>query len=230
LAVRKRKPVAKAPAPPKLPAELTPAVRGLESEQTYAGVEYQGQEPEPAGEELVLVELDGCRFEKVSLAGTRLHRTIFADCELVQCDLANVELHESSFVRVHLRTGRLTGMNGVNSLFQDVTFEGCRANLAAFRFSRFKQVVFRDCDLREASFQESDLAGVRFEGCDLSGVQFSGARMAGTRLSDCALVGVRGVESFQGAIVAGNDLLGLTYSMAGALGITIDDGGHAGNA
>ncbi|WP_460524681.1 pentapeptide repeat-containing protein [Flindersiella endophytica] len=192
------------------------------SDQTYSGMGFR--ELEPACEELVLSELDGCRFSKVSLAGTRLHRVIFSDCELVQCDLANVESHDSSFVRVRVTTSRLMGMNGVNTLCQDVTFEGCRATLAAFRFSRFKQVVFRDCDLREASFQESDLTGVRFEGCDLTGAQFSGARMAGTRLSDCVLAGVRGVDSFRGAIVAGNDLLGLTYSMAGALGITIDNG------
>lgn len=219
----------KSPVRPRLGASLGLAASDarLLSDQTYTGVEFR--ELDLACPELVLTELSGCRLEQVRLAGVRLHRVIFSDCELVACDLANVEPHDSSLLRVRVTSSRLMGLNGVNCFFQDVTFDGCRNNLAAFRFSRFKTVVFRDCDLREASFQGAELNGVEFLGCDLTGAQFSAARMEGVRFADCLLAGIHGVESFQGATVSGHDLLDLTYSMASALGIRIEISGSEGS-
>jgi hypothetical protein len=64
----------------------------------------------------------------------------------------------------------------------------------------------------------------RFESCDLTGAQFSKAQMEGTRFADCTLDGINGVTSLNGAIVKSRDALSLTYSLAGALGIIIEDG------
>ena len=105
-----------------------------------------------------------------------------------------------------------------------VTVDTCRIDLASFRFSTFKGVVFTDCKLIQADFQDADLRGARFERCDLTSAQFSKAQMEGTRFADCNLSGIGGVTSLKGAIVKSRDALALTYSLASALGITIEDG------
>jgi hypothetical protein len=47
--------------------------------------------------------------------------------------------------------------------------------------------------------------------------------MEGTRVSGCALGGINGVLSLKGAIVSSRDALALSYTLASALGITIED-------
>ncbi|MEJ3747463.1 pentapeptide repeat-containing protein [Actinomycetes bacterium KLBMP 9797] len=66
------------------------------------------------------------------------------------------------------------------------------------------------------------MSGVQFTNCDLTGAQFSQATMEGTRFTNCVLAGVGGVTSFTGAIVASQDLVGLSYTLAAALGIQIE--------
>jgi uncharacterized protein YjbI with pentapeptide repeats len=106
---------------------------------------------------------------------------------------------------------------------RETVFSGCGMDMSSFRFSVFKRVVFADCKLRHADFQEADLRGARFERCDLTAAQFSKAQMEGTRFAHCTLAGLNGVTSLRGAIVTSEDALGLAYSLAGALGITIED-------
>jgi hypothetical protein len=49
--------------------------------------------------------------------------------------------------------------------------------------------------------------------------------MDGTRFRGCTLVGIAGVTSWAGAVVHHSDLLALSYALAGALGIRIDQDG-----
>ncbi len=77
--------------------------------------------------------------------------------------------------------------------------------------------------LTRADFQNADLTGARFVNCDLTGAQFSHAKMTGTRLTGCVLAHLGGVSSLAGATVSGADLVALTYTLAGALGINIED-------
>jgi uncharacterized protein YjbI with pentapeptide repeats len=72
------------------------------------------------------------------------------------------------------------------------------------------------------------VGGVQFTNCDLSGAQFSQAKMEGTRFADCVLAGIGGVTSFAGAIVASQDLVGLSHTLAAALGIQIEGAGDDG--
>jgi uncharacterized protein YjbI with pentapeptide repeats len=118
----------------------------------------------------------------------------------------------------------MTGWSWVEGSIREATFEGCRMDMASFRFSTLKGVVLANCKLTQADFQEADLRGTRFEHCDLSGAQFSKAQMEGTRFSDCTLAGINGVTSLRGSIIKSRDALALTYSLASALGIKIEDG------
>jgi uncharacterized protein YjbI with pentapeptide repeats len=117
----------------------------------------------------------------------------------------------------------MTGLSWTEGGVRETTLQDCRIDMAAFRFSTFKGVVFTDCKLTQADFQEADLRGARFENCDLTGAQFSKAQMEGTRFSGCILDGINGVTSLKGAIIKHRDSLRLVYSLAGALGIRIED-------
>ncbi|HET7326406.1 MAG TPA: pentapeptide repeat-containing protein [Nocardioidaceae bacterium] len=170
-----------------------------------------------------LVDIEACRFERVSLHGCRIEKLTLSDCVLEDCDLANVRLVDSSWHRTIVRRTRLTGWDATNGTLRHVRLEDCTAAMASLRFAVLDRVQLVSCNLSQADFTEADLRGARFEGCDLSGAQLHGARMRGAHVVDCRLEGVQGVASLAGATIAAQDVLSLTYALAGALDITIAD-------
>lgn len=213
----------KQPTPPKIPPVLTAAQlpgHGLTEDREYRAIEYQNVDL--SGQDIETAEVSQCRFSDSALASTTIHQLIVSDTIFSRCDVSNVNAKDSSLLRTTMTTSRLTGMTWIRCLFRDVLFDSCRADLATFRFSKFKSVVFRDCQLRQVDFQNADLRETRFEGCDLTGAQFSSAEMAGTRFLNCTLVGIGGATSFKGAIIKSDDILGLAHGLANALGIIIE--------
>lgn len=168
------------------------------------------------------VEFASCKFTSTDLTGVTLRRAAFTDCRFLRGDLANLAAQRCSMRRVALELVRLTGVQWLDGVLRDVTFTECRADLAAFRFTRFAGVAFERCNLARTDFQNADLTGVRFTDCNLTGAQFSHATMTGTRFANCDLRGVGGVTSFRGAVVTGHDLIALSHTLAAALGITIE--------
>src|SRR5690606_20701218 len=132
---------------------------------------------------------------------------------------------KSSMQRARIDSSRMTGLHWIDGSLRDVTVAECRADLAVFRFTDFRQVRFEDCNLTRADFANADLSGAQFVNCDLTGAQFSQATMTGARFRGCTLVGIGGVTSMEGAIIAGQDLVALSYTLAAALGIQIEDTG-----
>lgn len=170
------------------------------------------------------MEFEQCRFRgNTDLGGTVLSRSSFTDCLFQNTNLANLRAEKSSMLRVKLSVARMTGVHWVDGSLREVTVSACRADLSSFRFTNLHNVVFDGCNLTRADFQNADISGVRFVDCDLSGAQFSHATMDGTRFANCVLAGIGGVTSMAGAIVAGADLVGLSYALAAALGIKIED-------
>ncbi len=176
-----------------------------------------------SGREAAAAEVDQCRLRNVNLSRARLRRSQLLDAVLEGCDLANMRAVDCSLRRVAVCASRMTGLSWLDGQFRDVTFDRCRMDLASFRSTACTDVVFSHCRLDQADFGESDLRGARFDGCDLTGAQFDKARLSGARFADCELTGIGGVTSFAGAIVKSNDLLALTFVLAGALGIRIED-------
>jgi uncharacterized protein YjbI with pentapeptide repeats len=212
------------PVPPKLPASPTSAKLpddDLKDDGVYLSLEYT--DIELANRDVVSIEIDQCRYKNVNFGQTKLERAVISDSAFEGCDLANLHTRECSLVRVTVSSSRMTGFQWSEGSVREATFESCRMDLASFRFSSFKMAVFSDCKLTQADFQEADLRGARFERCDLTAAQFSKAQMEGTRFSDCNLDGINGVLSLKGSIVSSRDALALTYTLASALGITIED-------
>ncbi|MGI5492685.1 pentapeptide repeat-containing protein [Microtetraspora malaysiensis] len=214
----------KEPAAPKMPRSLAVArlpEHDLEDDRTYRSMAFTGIDL--SSRDVEIADFEGCRLVDTGFAGTRLHRAGFVDVEFERCDLSTMAARMSTVQRGRVSSSRLTGTAWTECAFRDVLFDGCRADLARFRFSTFTGTVFRDCSMPEADFQNADLRGVRFERCDLTRAQFSQAQMGGAHFADCTLVGIGGVTSLKGAIVRSQDAQGLLYVLAGAMGITIEE-------
>lgn len=212
------------PAAPKLPVSLTLAkipADDLKDDGVYLSLEYV--DIELSGRDAVSIEIDQCRYKNINFGQTKLDRALISDSVFQSCDLANLQARDCSLVRVAITGSRMIGLQWAEGGVRDTTFENCRMDMASFRFGTLKSVVFTDCKLIQADFQDADLRGARFERCDLAGTQFSKAQMEGTRFADCNLDGLGGVTSLKGSIVSCRDTLALTYTLASALGITIED-------
>jgi uncharacterized protein YjbI with pentapeptide repeats len=213
------------PDPPDLPAELPTAAPGehdladggVHEMLAFADVDWSDREATGA-------EIEACTFGNGNLSRTRLRRGLIRDVRFERCDLANLHAHDSSFVRVAITASRMTGLSWLDDHLREVTVDGCRMDLSSFRASTFDNVVFTDCRMEQADFGDADLRGARFEGCNLRGAQFSGARMTGTRFSGCDLTEIAGVTSMRGAFISSTDAVALAFILAGALGITVEDG------
>lgn len=192
----------------------------LEDEATFRNVAFQ---VDLSGRSAELVEFDRCRFHRADLGGIALERARLVDCLLERTNLANMRADKSTMQRVRIGSSRMTGLHWVDGVLRDVTVAECRADMAVFPFTNFRQVRFENCNLTRADFQNADLSGAQFVNCDLTGAQFSHATMTGARFHGCTLVGLGGVTSFGGAIIASQDLVALSYTFAAALGIEIEE-------
>jgi uncharacterized protein YjbI with pentapeptide repeats len=211
------------PRKPVPPPDLTPASPGehdLEPETTFERIGFA--DLDLSGRSAEAVEFHQCRFDRASLSGSQLRRAGLTDCLVEHCDWANLRADGGRLDRVRFTESRMTGFTWTDGLIRDVLFDRCRMDLSVWRFAGFDAVRFSDCNLTGADFTEADLRGAQFVGCDLTRAQFSNATMDGTRFRGCTLVGIAGVTSWAGAVVHHSDLLALSYALAGALGIRID--------
>jgi uncharacterized protein YjbI with pentapeptide repeats len=192
----------------------------FEDEKTIKGVAFEGTDL--VGRNAERFDVEQCRFDGAKLGNSTLQQVIVSDSIFERCDLANLRGHNMSLLQTSVGASRLTGTSWATSLFRDVTFTECRADLTHFRYAKFRTVVFRDCNLGQADFQWAELRGVRFENSDLSGAQFANANMRNVRFSDCDLTNVGGVTSLKGATVRGGDLFSLASSLAREIGIQVE--------
>ncbi|MFI0449217.1 pentapeptide repeat-containing protein [Actinomadura sp. 6N118] len=217
-------PPVRIPKGPKLPKTLTSATDAdteLTHDGKYLSLEY-GQVA-VTGDEAEDVEFERCLFDQTRFSGVTAHRAGFGDVVFQGCDLANARLFNSRIVNATVTNCRMTGLHMPEGGMRDVVFDGCRIDLANFRFTHLRDVVFQDCNLAETNFQQAELHNVRFERCKLVATQFSNVSMSGVRFAGCDLNGVQGITSFSGAIVSSADAMSLLDALASALGITIED-------
>lgn len=138
-------------------------------------------------------------------------------------DWANRQARGFVARRVELRRCRLTGTELTEATLSDVTFAGCRLDLAGLRMAKLERVVFRDCRMAECDLFEASLTDVLFERCELREATLSGARLRRVELRGCHLAGLRGVEALRGARMPWNDVLENAPLFATALGLEIVD-------
>ncbi|MGW3153735.1 pentapeptide repeat-containing protein [Streptomyces sp. NPDC001089] len=174
------------------------------------------------GLDVEIIEMEASHLANTRMSGTTLTRCVFSDLKCDTVDFANVRAHDTSVLKSTVATSRLTGSHWTSGQFTDVTFEGCRADLAQFRHSKLRRVVFHDTNLRQADFQRAELAHVVFERCDLSGAQFANAVMSRVEFRNCTMVDIGGPAGLKGATVQGPGAMELGLSLAREAGILVE--------
>ena len=122
-----------------------------------------------------------------------------------------------------LAPAELTGISLFEAFARDVTFAGCRIDLASFGSSWLQQVTFEDCVLTQTDFLQSELQSVRFHGCDLRQADFRGAQLDRCELRGCDLEGAHGVDRLAGCAMPWPDIVQHAGTWAAALGIEVLD-------
>ncbi|HYM55372.1 MAG TPA: pentapeptide repeat-containing protein [Solirubrobacteraceae bacterium] len=210
------------PRGPELPARLE---RGKSAALSH---DASFTETELTGASLVDQHARGLTFETaklagVDLSGSRLEHLRIVDAVLDGCNLANVQGRGARLSRVVVKDSRLTGIDLSEGVLTDVTFQGCRVDLASFSSRRLERVTFEDCVLAQTDFLEARLDSVGFHGCDLTNADLRGARLERCELRRSDLTGLQGVASLRGAAMEWPDIVEMAGVWATALGIEVLD-------
>lgn len=163
------------------------------------------------------------RLEKINAAQAKLEKTSFSDVELVSCDLTATALPDASWRRVAIKQSRGSGLQLQTSSLKDVTFSGCKLDLANFRFSMLTNVCFEDCVLDEADFYAAELHNVAFVRSSLIKTQFSGAKLKLVDFRSSDVVSILGLGSLAGAVIDSSQLAALAPLLAAQLKIAVRD-------
>ncbi|WP_157751606.1 pentapeptide repeat-containing protein [Actinoplanes derwentensis] len=209
------------PTAPTVPDSVQTAEAGLDSEEFYEKKLFDGTDL--IGLFAQDVEFAQCRFRAARLAGAVLPKVRLTDCLVERSDWSNARAETGTMERLAFTDCRMTGLAFNGGLLRSVTFTDCKVDLTNWRFAKFDTVVLTGCNLTGADFTSTDLRGASFVDCDLTGAQFHNATMRGARFQRCELSGIGGITSWEGAIVHPDDLLGLSYALAGALGIVVKE-------
>ena len=135
------------------------------------------------------LDLRGCLFDGMRLAGGRLEKGFFMDVAFRRCDLSNLDLSGGTFRRVTFEDCKMVGALLPESSLTDVRFAGCAARYINCYEAAVHRVQFIGCDLtgavlqsvsvRELAFSESRLTGAELFGTPLAGVDFTTSEIDG---------------------------------------------------
>jgi uncharacterized protein YjbI with pentapeptide repeats len=145
------------------------------------------------------------------------------DVVVENADWANTRAPGWHARRADLRLCRLTGAELAEATLADVTFDGCRLDLAGLRLAKLERVIFRDCRMGECDLLGATLQDVLFERCELRGATVTDVKVKRVELRACDLTALHGVESLRGVRMPWNDVLENGPLFAQALGIEIVD-------
>jgi uncharacterized protein YjbI with pentapeptide repeats len=211
-----------APKEPELPAELqTAEIAGLAHDSCIAEVELG--EVSFADQHANGVKFEAVRLTRVEFFGARLEHLRIVDSALEGCNLANLHARHARIERTKIENSRLTGIDLAESSLSDVTFNGCRIDLASFGFSRLERVTFEDCLLAQTDFLETKLDSVRFHRCELARADFREARLTRCELRHSDLADIQGAKSLRGIAMEWPDIVNMAGLWAATLGIEVLD-------
>ncbi|HTE57268.1 MAG TPA: pentapeptide repeat-containing protein [Verrucomicrobiae bacterium] len=211
-------------AAPQLPAELTPLTdlkRQIMKDETISAVSVDQEDV--TGVAAKSVSLSEVKATSTGFVEAKLERAAFIDCIFSKCDFTASKLPDASWQRTVLLAARASGVQLQNSTLKEITFDGCKLDLANFRFAKLKNVHFKDCDLTEADFYAAELHNVEFENCNLDRVEFSSSKLKKVDLRSSDILAIRGVDSLGGAIIDSSQLMALAPALAAHHKIVVED-------
>lgn len=169
------------------------------------------------------MSIDESILERVQLVQAKIEKLGLSDVELRSCDLSAAKCADGSWLRVHVKGGRLTGTDFSNTTLKDVIFEDCKLDLANFRSSKLTRVQFIGCHLHETDFQMATLTDVRFDASELQKVAFSRAILKHVDARTSQLFDIRGWDSLKGLTLDASQLMAIAPELANELGLLIED-------
>jgi uncharacterized protein YjbI with pentapeptide repeats len=115
----------------------------------------------------------------------------------------------------------MAGVDFSRAQIENVTFVGCRLDMANFRFAKLDGVIFEDCTLIEADFQVGDLANVTFSGCTIERAIFDQCKTRQVDARGSELREIHGWNYLRGLTIDHAQLVSIAPELAGELGITV---------
>jgi uncharacterized protein YjbI with pentapeptide repeats len=203
------------------PASVPDLRRLILRDETISGV--SAQEADVTGVQAKGLSANDSRFDRISMAQSRLEKSHFTDVELLGCDLTAAAMPEASWRRVLVQASRGSGLQLQTSQLKDITFVGCKIDIANFRFSKLINVCFTDCVLNEADFYGAALTDVQFQNCSLVQTVFSGSKLQRVDLRSSTISSILGIDSLAGAIIDSAQLVAIAPLLASAFKITVKD-------
>lgn len=197
---------------------MTTAILPWVSENFYETVSFTDQIC--PNKTVSLVKLDSCTMNHCDVSGSVFPRLHADNVQIEKCNFSNVQMEEVHFFKMRFVESKLTGIQFIKPLFEDVFFDHCTIQLAQMRFGSGKKVVFDHCDLSKSDFYEMDMSGWIFKDCILNEAQFSKCKMVGTDIRRSSINNISiDVLQLRGLIVTSDQAM----YMAPLLGITISD-------
>ncbi|MFE5717621.1 pentapeptide repeat-containing protein [Streptomyces erythrochromogenes] len=169
--------------------------------------------------QLVTGRIAGVRAKRAEFESVNLHGV-----EITGSDLGSVRWTESKLTRVHVRDCKLMGaaLNGL--VLDDVLFEGCKFDFAAFEKVRAAgPVAFIGCVLSEATFTDCDLSDAVFTDCTLRLTEFGTGRYRNTDLRENDLSAIRGVANLAKVRIDAGQQPDLAEALVNELDIALGD-------
>jgi uncharacterized protein YjbI with pentapeptide repeats len=208
-------------APPKLPEMLFEAKTILSDDVAIEASKLTNANLR--GRVVKSVSLVEVILEKVILAEATLQKAVGLDVIFKECDFSAVKSAGLSLQRASVTASRLMGADCSRGLFRDVTFIGCKIDLANFRFAKFAKVRFVDCTLIDADFLGAELTEVVFENCVLEHCNFTKCKMKHVDLRSSDVSGLQGWKDLQGVTIDSVQLTAAAPYLANELGIVVRD-------
>lgn len=171
------------------------------------------------------VDLDGCQLSNVSAPGYQGELHITASV-VERSDLSRADLR---LVRSSQLTGvKLVGTDFSGGLIRDTMFTDCVLRLANFRMATFERVAFHGCVFEDVDAYSTTFIDVDFAATGLQSFNIDHATAERVDLRECTAIDLAGIRRLDGFLVSEHQLPALTYQLAAAVGLGVEDEGARG--
>ena len=176
------------------------------------------------------MQLDVTGCQTIELVTSTLTKVVLDAPELPDFDVFNSELLGCDVSRARFTAVRgtrfadskLVGADFGGAELTDVSFERCVLSFANLRSARLRRVRFVDCKLSDVDVSNADAENVSFAGSDLDRFNLDRFRAHRVDFRRAQLTALENVGSLDGCLVDEEQLPGLVYELAFALGLDLE--------
>lgn len=157
-------------------------------------------------------------FTASDLEGLGLDNVIVKNCTITAGKFS-----EASWHTVLVSNSRCSGIQLDRSTLKNVTFRGCKLDIANLRYARLTNVLFDSCVIDEMDLYNAELKNVRFVNCEINNLELQNTKMKNVDLRESTLIRVKRVADLKGALITSEQLIFLSPQLAQQSGITVED-------